>query len=104
MQIEHWDAEQDGELSEAALRKKLERRGYTVTLYNYPPGTVFADHYHGVDKIDAVLSGRFRMNMAGHSVVLKAGDCLAVPKGMVHSAEVVGSEVVVSLDAVKTKS
>ena len=41
------------------------------------------------------------MNMAGHSVVLQAGDCLAVPKGMVHSAEVVGSEVVVSLDAAK---
>ncbi|WP_455203012.1 cupin domain-containing protein [Kaarinaea lacus] len=104
MQIEHWDAEQDGELSEPALRKKLERRGYTVSLYTYPPGTIFADHQHGVDKIDAVLSGRFRMDMAGHSVVLQAGDCLAVPKGMVHSAEVIGSEVVVSLDAVKAKS
>ena len=41
------------------------------------------------------------MTMAGQSVVLKAGDCLAVPKGELHSAEVVGNEPVVSLDAVR---
>jgi mannose-6-phosphate isomerase-like protein (cupin superfamily) len=33
-------------------------------------------------------------------VVLEAGDCLVVPGGVVHSAEVVGDEPVVSLDAV----
>lgn len=35
------------------------------------------------------------------SVTLVAGDCLHVPKGMLHSAEVVGDESVISLDAVK---
>jgi len=51
--------------------------------------------------IDAVLSGRFRMTLAGESVLLEAGDCLVVPRGAVHSAEVVGAEPVVSLDAVR---
>ena len=100
-QVEHWKPTIEGELSEASLREKLEQRGYRVTRYLYPPGTMFPDHTHGVDKIDAVLSGRFRMRMAGQSVILKAGDCLTVPRGVVHSAEVVGSEPVISLDAVR---
>jgi quercetin dioxygenase-like cupin family protein len=101
MQVEHWNPQTDGELTEQAMRDKLEKRGYQVSRYVYPPGTYFPDHTHDVDKIDGVLAGRFRMTMSGEAVVLEAGDCLEVPKGAVHSAEVVGSEGVVSLDAVK---
>lgn len=101
MEIEHWNDGSDGPLDEQALRRKLESRGYQVTRYVYPPGTVFPSHSHGVDKIDAVLSGRFRMSMQNGSDVLGPGDCLAVPRGVVHSAEVVGEEPVVSLDAVR---
>ncbi|MDH3947834.1 MAG: cupin domain-containing protein [Gammaproteobacteria bacterium] len=101
MAVEHWNSEQNGTLSEDALRRKLKVRGYQVTRYVYPPGTVFPPHTHGVDKIDAVVSGRFQMSMQGHSVILEAGDCLAVPSGVVHSAEVVGDQPVVSLDAVR---
>lgn len=101
MQVEHWDPQVDGILSEPALRGKLEARGYRVTRYVYPPGTYFPDHSHAVDKIDGVLEGRFRMTLGGRSVVLGPGDCLAVPRGAVHSAQVVGDDAVVSLDAVK---
>ncbi|MFQ5458900.1 MAG: cupin domain-containing protein, partial [Myxococcota bacterium] len=58
----------------------------------------------GIAKVKAKArgcSGRFRMTMNGASVVLGAGDCLAVPRGTVHSAEVVGDEPVVSLDAIR---
>lgn len=99
--IERWNPEQDGELSEAAMGAKLRARGYDVTRYVYPPGTVFPDHTHGVDKIDGVLAGRFRLTLEGTSFVLAAGDCIAVPRGAVHSAEVVGDEPVVSLDAIR---
>lgn len=101
MSVERWNTEAEGPLSEKALRRKLEARGYAVSRYVYPPGTRFPDHRHDIDKIDAVLSGRFRMTMGGKSVVLEAGDCLAVPRGTAHSAEVVGEEPVVSLDATK---
>jgi len=101
IEIEHWNPDIDGELNEANMRAKLEARGYRVQRYNYAPGTYFPEHTHGVDKIDGVLSGRFRMAMGGIEVVLEAGDCLAVPAGAVHSAEVVGKESVISLDAVK---
>ena len=76
-------------------------RGYHVSRYVYPPGTVFPDHTHAVDKIDAVLSGRFRITLEGDEIVLKAGDAVEVPRGAVHSAEVIGDHPVVSLDAVR---
>jgi quercetin dioxygenase-like cupin family protein len=96
-----WDPERDGPFSEAALRRAIEAQGYRVSRWVYPPGTRFDAHTHEVDKIDAVVSGRFRMTMEGQSVVLEAGDRLAVPCGTVHSAEVVGDEEVVSLDATR---
>lgn len=101
MEIERWDEERDGPFSERALREKFERRGYAVSRYTYPPGTSFGDHTHDVDKIDAVVSGRFRMGTPDGEVVLEPGEALAVPAGTVHSAEVVGDESVVSLDAVR---
>lgn len=90
-----------GPFSEQSLREKLEQLGYHVSRYVYPPGTYFPDHKHEVDKIDAVVSGRFRMKMEGKEFLLEAGDSLAVPRGTIHSAEVVGDEPVVSLDATK---
>ena len=101
MSIRHWNETIDGPLSEAAMRRKLEEAGYIVASYTYPPGTAFPDHEHGVDKIDAVISGRFRIVLGGHTAVLGRGDWIVVPRGVRHSAAVIGNEPVVSLDAMK---
>ncbi len=98
--IEHWDEARDGPLDEAAMRRKLEARGCRVHRYHYPPGTVFPPHTHAVDKFDGVLAGRFRLTLPAGEYVLGPGDIVAVPKGVVHSAEVLGNETVISLDAV----
>ena len=100
MTPQHWNAA-DGPLTEEALRDKLESLGYRVARYVYQPGTVFPDHRHDVDKIDAVLSGRFRLVVRGHMKVLGPGDWIEIPRGAVHNAAVIGDEPVVSLDAVK---
>lgn len=100
--VEHWDPEKDGSLTEEKMRSKLESRGYSVNKYVYPPGTFFPEHTHNVDKIDAVLSGIFRLSLRGQEVILHRGDCLEVPRGILHSAEVIGNEPVISLDAIKT--
>ena len=99
--VERWDEGRDGLVSEAELRARLERRGYAVCRYTYAPGTTFPEHTHGVDKIDAVVAGTFRIVLEGAEVLLGPGDAVAVPRGAVHSAAVVGSEPVVSLDAGK---
>ncbi|MGH8632247.1 MAG: cupin domain-containing protein [Burkholderiales bacterium] len=55
-----------------------------------------------MDKIDGVLRGRFRISMLGKSHALGPGDCIRVPGGTVHSAEVIGGETVTSIDAMKS--
>ncbi len=82
------------------MREKLERLGYRVSRYVYPPGTYFGPHTHDLDKIDAVLSGRFHISMGKDSAILEAGDLVRVPRGAEHSAEVVSVDPVISLDAV----
>ena len=101
MAVHRWTATLDGDFSETALRNKLESQGYRVARYVYPPGTVFPDHKHGVDKVDAVVSGRFRLIIGGHVAVLGPGEWVDVPNGVTHSAAVMGDEAVVSFDAVK---
>jgi quercetin dioxygenase-like cupin family protein len=103
MSVHRWNPHTDGQLTENALRKKLEAEGYSVSRYVYPPGTHFPEHTHGVDKIDAVLSGQFELVVSGERVALGAGDWVAVPRGAPHTATVVGNEPVVSLDAVKNR-
>ena len=101
--VTRWDRTREGEPTESALRRKLEASGYRLTRYVYPPGTVFVTHTHDVDKIDAVVSGRFQLSMHGEDVILEAGDSLEVPKGTPHRAEVIGEDPVVSLDAVRAR-
>ncbi|HKJ77399.1 MAG TPA: cupin domain-containing protein [Gammaproteobacteria bacterium] len=101
MAIDYWHPEPGTELDEAALTEQLTAEGYHVSRYVYPPGMTFADHTHDVAKVEVILAGRFRLGMAGESLVLEAGQAIHVPKGAVHNAEVVGNEPVVSLDAVR---
>jgi quercetin dioxygenase-like cupin family protein len=101
MPVHRWNETIDGPFSESALRRKLEAAGYIVARYTYPPGTSFPDHVHDVDKIDAVIAGRFRLVVAGHLAMLGRGEWVEVPRRVRHSAVVVGDEPVVSLDAVK---
>lgn len=101
MRVRHWNEALDGPVSEAAMRRRLEAAGYLVSRHTYPPGTAFPEHSHAVDKVDAVISGRFRMVVAGHFAILGPGDWVEIPRGVHHTAAVVGSEAVVSLDAVR---
>lgn len=101
MPLRRWNATLDGPVSEAAIRAKLDALGYRVARYVYAPGTVFPDHTHGVDKIDTVIAGRFRLVVGGHLAVLGPGDWIEIPRGAVHSAAVMGDDEVVALDAIR---
>ena len=100
--IVHWDA-QWGPLGEETMRQRLEAEGYAVSEYHYTPGTYFPPHTHSVHKKDTVLRGRLKIGWDGGSVILEPGDMIEIPDGFSHSAEVVGSETVVSLDATKSQ-
>lgn len=97
---EKWDPAW-GPFTEAAMRKRLEAEGYSVSRYTYPPGTYFSEHTHPIDKKDTVIRGRLKITSAGKEFVLEAGDLVEIPAGAPHTAEVLGSETVVSFDATR---
>jgi quercetin dioxygenase-like cupin family protein len=98
VQVRRWNPASDGPLTEEALRAKLEALGCVVARYEYPPGTQFPEHVHDVDKIDAVVSGHFRLVIGGHTAQLGPGDWVEVPRGRRHTATVIGDAPVVSLE------
>lgn len=99
IQLQRWDNSMT--VSETMLRKMIESMGYHCNRYDYPPGTVFEEHSHDVDKIDAVLSGCFRITSGGEQYDLYPGDYACIPRGVAHRAEVIGNKAVASLDGVK---
>ncbi len=105
LRVTHWDPAW-GPISEKTMRAQLTAAGFRISCYHYPPGTYFPPHTHNVRKRDTVLQGRLRISWPASEtspagdVVLEPGDMIEVPAGAVHSAEVVGEETVISLDAV----
>jgi quercetin dioxygenase-like cupin family protein len=100
LKLVHWDPAW-GPLNEQAMRQRLMAEGFSVSRYDYPPGTCFASHTHAVHKKDVVLRGRLRISWEGGSAILEAGDTIEIPAGVAHSAEVVGDTAVASLDATR---
>ncbi|MBF0453661.1 MAG: cupin domain-containing protein [Magnetococcales bacterium] len=90
--VKHWNSEEE-------MLCDMRAEGFHPFHYTYPPGTVFRPHTHDHDKIAAVIEGTFRIIMGGEEVILKTGDGVFVPEGALHSAEVIGNEPVISVDA-----
>ena len=99
IQLQRWNG--PSFLSETLMREKLESQGFRCSRLDYPPGTVFPEHSHEVDKIDAVLTGKFRVTIGERQFDLMPGDALYIPRHVTHKAEVIGDETVTSLDGVK---
>lgn len=95
-----WQPDDDGPLTETNMIAKFRQLGFSCQTYHYAKGTYFPPHSHAVNKLDGVLKGKFKIEMAGQSIILEAGDYVYVDKQVVHSAEVVGDETVISIDGV----
>ncbi len=82
-----------------AMRAKLEAEGYQVAVHLLAPGTIFGEHCTCQARIDVVLSGQLRLVIGGEVHLLGPGDWIRVPVGTLVTAEVVGDEPVLGLDA-----
>ena len=84
------------------MMRALELEGFDVLVYTYRPGTVFPEHEHAHPKCDGVLEGVLRITVGEKAFDLAAGDRLYVPAGARHTAQVIGSATVLSLDGTKS--
>ncbi len=100
VRLERWDSS-DGPLTEKRMMGLMESEGYEVASYAYREGTEFPFHEHAQDKCDAVLEGVLRVTVGEATYDLARGDRLYLPAGTRHSASVVGSKTVLSLDGTR---
>lgn len=97
--MEKWDPVTEGKPTEAAIRQKMNKLGcINMDRYVYPIGCYFSEHSHSWDKLDSVVSGRLRIVMESVTYDLGPGDMLHIPRGALHTAEVIGAESCISFD------
>lgn len=59
---------------------------------DFAPGASFPRHRHPGEEIIYVLGGTLEYEVNGKPIVVKAGDVLFVPNGVIHAARNVGKE------------
>jgi len=96
--IQPWP--EGGPPTEASMRRILGEEGLQPYLWSNVPGDVYAAHTHPYHKVIYVVQGSIKFGLPGQErqIMLRAGDRLELPAGVVHEA-VVGAEGVVCLEA-----
>ena len=61
-------------------------------LVSFAPGSSFPRHKHPGEEIIYVTQGTIEYEVAGRPVVVKAGEVLFIPNGVVHAARNPGTE------------
>src|SRR5438105_590242 len=111
--VTHWPAGA-GQVTINKIRARLEQEGLKPYRFDMVPGDEYGDHTHAEAEIRWVVSGRMRVKVregarlgapgAGgceriEEIILEPGDRLDLAANVVHSADVLGDEVVVTLCA-----
>jgi quercetin dioxygenase-like cupin family protein len=96
--VTHWPADA-GQVTINKLRARLEQEGLHPSRFDMVPGDSYPDHSHQDAEVRWVVSGRMRVCIGKEELLLVPGDRLDLAPNVVHSAEVVGDEVVVTLCA-----
>jgi quercetin dioxygenase-like cupin family protein len=91
--------ESAGQITINKIRARLEQEGLCPYRFEMVPGDAYGDHSHPEAEIRWVVSGRMRVLIEHEELILEPGDRLDLAANVVHSADVLGEEVVVTLCA-----
>jgi len=86
------------EMLPGVVRRAVYLEHAMVTFFDFAPGSVVPRHEHPHEQITYVVRGALEFTLGGETVVLRAGDGVCCPPGIVHGA-VVLDEHTVALDA-----
>lgn len=101
IRLEHWDQPNDGPLSEQAMMQKLLVWGYDTTREVLKPGARIEPSILEHEYVVAALSGELRLDVEGHSMSIRAGDCVIIPAGLELGMEAAGTKPVLKLTAAR---
>ena len=96
--LTRWPADA-GQITINKIRARLEQEGLQPYRFDMIPGDRYSDHAHPEAEIRWVVSGRMQVRIDHEELILEPGDRLDLAANVVHSADVLGEEVVVTLCA-----
>lgn len=102
-QATSWEAIPTEEVYPGITRQVIQGTQQTLVRYVYQPGSVFPQHHHPQEQITAILSGRIEFEVAGQRQVFGPGEIAVIPGGVPHGAQVVGDEVVETLNSLSPR-
>lgn len=101
LRLERWDASASGPLSEQAMLQKLLLWGYDTKRDLLPPATKVEPQSWDDEIVLGIMTGELRIEVEGHDMLVKGGDCLVIPPGVEIIQEVMGTRPVLRFSAVK---
>lgn len=101
LRLERWDLSIDGVLSEQSLLQKLLVWGHDTRKELLQPGGTVEPRILAEEFVLATLGGELKIDVEGHTMTLKPGDCVFVPAGVEAGMEVVGVKPVLMFTAAK---
>lgn len=103
LRLERWDQAIDGLLSEQSLIQKLLVWGHDTHRELLQPGASIEARLLPDELVLATLGGELRIEVEGHTMTLKPGDCVFVPAGVEAGMDVVGAKPVLMFTAARQR-
>lgn len=98
-----WSEIATEEVLPGITRQVVNGQNQTMVRYVYQPGSVFPVHSHPQEQITVVVSGHIAFDLDGHRLVLGPGEVAVIPPNLPHGAEVVGTDVVETFNALSPR-
>lgn len=101
LKLERWDKVNDGPLSEQTMLQKLLVWGYDTAKSMLRNNEKPREHVSEHDTVIAALAGELLVNVEGHTMAIKGGDSIFVPRGVALLLQARGDNPVVIFIATK---
>ena len=103
LRLEHWDLAADGAVSEQAMTQKLLVWGYQSVRDTLPVGSRTEPQSMPEEQVIGVLTGELEIEVEGHSMSLRSGDCVVIPAGTEFGLAVAGVRPVIRFMATQLR-
>ena len=81
-----WSQVPAEQLSPLITRRCVHKAGMTIARFELKKGAVVSLHHHVNAQLSNILSGSLTFNMEGKSVIIRAGESLAIEPHVPHEA------------------
>jgi len=93
----NWSEVPEVELSPGLTRQMIHTPRMTILRVRFKKGVASPTHHHIHEQVTMLASGAMRFDLAGETILLRAGDLLPIPSNVPHGAEALEDSVLIDV-------